>query len=352
MGKKKNKKVVRPWCWYCERDFEDEKVLIQHQKAKHFKCPHCNKKLNTAGGMVVHVAQVHKETIDTVPNALKGRESTDVEIFGMEGIPQADMIAHMHALETDQPTKKIKTEEPMELSSEEIKKQLAQHQAMMQNSSTTGQPFSYSSYSTTQQNMPSLMPHQYSQFYQRPGVNSGQTYSPVTPYRPNQIPGQSLPVIPSQPWRPSVSGVSQPLYGQIQPATTGQSAIYPSRPANSVASASQIYPQVPHATVSGMSPSGQHSYTAYTGASATNTTITQYQETAPTSTVPSVGDTMTSNETTTNIIQSNTQQTAQKTVPKVVLVYSDNEVSMEEKRAELEKYRYNEDQFRQQSSMF
>ncbi|CAB5195734.1 unnamed protein product [Rhizophagus irregularis] len=269
--------------------------------------------------MVVHVAQVHKETIDTVPNALKGRESTDVEIFGMEGIPQADMIAHMHALETDQPTKKIKTEEPMELSSEEIKKQLAQHQAMMQNSSTTGQPFSYSSYSTTQQNMPSLMPHQYSQFYQRPGVNSGQTYSPVTPYRPNQIPGQSLPVIPGQPWRPSVSGVSQPLYGQIQPATTGQSAIYPSRPANSVASASQIYPQVPHATVSGMSPS-----------------------------VPSVGDTMTSNETTTNIIQSNTQQTAQKTVPKVVLVYSDNEVSMEEKRAELEKYRYNEDQFRQQ----
>ncbi|PKK76326.1 hypothetical protein RhiirC2_734470 [Rhizophagus irregularis] len=323
MGKKKNKKVVRPWCWYCERDFEDEKVLIQHQKAKHFKCPHCNKKLNTAGGMVVHVAQVHKETIDTVPNALKGRESTDVEIFGMEGIPQADMIAHMHALETDQPTKKIKTEEPMELSSEEIKKQLAQHQAMMQNSSTTGQPFSYSSYSTTQQNMPSLMPHQYSQFYQRPGVNSGQTYSPVTPYRPNQIPGQSLPVIPGQPWRPSVSGVSQPLYGQIQPATTGQSAIYPSRPANSVASASQIYPQVPHATVSGMSPS-----------------------------VPSVGDTMTSNETTTNIIQSTTQQTAQKTVPKVVLVYSDNEVSMEEKRAELEKYRYNEDQFRQQSSMF
>ena len=96
----------------------------------------------------------------------------------MEGIPQADMIAHMHALETDQPTKKIKTEEPVELSSEEIKKQLAQHQAMMQNN-PTGQPFPYSGY-TTQQNMASLMPHQYSQFYQRPGVNPAQTY----PYRP------------------------------------------------------------------------------------------------------------------------------------------------------------------------
>ncbi|CAG8491396.1 13862_t:CDS:2 [Funneliformis caledonium] len=321
MGKKKNKKVVRPWCWYCERDFEDEKVLIQHQKAKHFKCPHCNKKLNTAGGMVVHVAQVHKETIDTVPNALKGRESTDVEIFGMEGIPQADMIAHMHALETNQPSKRIKTEEPMDLSSEEIKKQLAQHQAMMQNNPTAGQSFPYSGY-TAQQNMASLMPHQYSQFYQRPGVNSAQTYSPVAPYRPGQIPGQSL--ISGQPWRPPVSGVSQPLYGttqppyggQIQPATTGQSAIYPPRPANSVAPASQIYSQVPNA---GMPPS-----------------------------VPSVGETTTNETALNNAAQSNSQLTSQKTVPKVVLVYSDNEVSMEEKRAELEKYRYNEDQFRQQ----
>jgi hypothetical protein len=126
-----------------------------------------------------------------------------------------------------------------------------------------------------------------------------------------------------------VSGVSQPLYGQIQPATTGQSAIYPSRPANSVASASQIYPQVPHAAVPGMSPSGQHSYTPYTGASAANTTMTQYQETAPTSTASSVGETMNTNETIiNNATQPSTQQTAQKTVPKVVLVYSDNEVSM------------------------
>lgn len=50
---------------YCERDFEDEKVLISHQRAKHFKCNHCSKKLNTAGGMAVHVMQVHKETIST-----------------------------------------------------------------------------------------------------------------------------------------------------------------------------------------------------------------------------------------------------------------------------------------------
>ncbi|KAG9013921.1 hypothetical protein FRB93_000302 [Tulasnella sp. JGI-2019a] len=60
MAKKKNKLVLKPWCWYCEREFEDEKVLMQHQKAKHFKCKHCPRKLNTAGGLAVHVQQVHK----------------------------------------------------------------------------------------------------------------------------------------------------------------------------------------------------------------------------------------------------------------------------------------------------
>jgi hypothetical protein len=52
------------WDRYCERDFEDEKVLISHQKAKHFKCHICYKKLNSAGGMAIHVAQVHKETVE------------------------------------------------------------------------------------------------------------------------------------------------------------------------------------------------------------------------------------------------------------------------------------------------
>lgn len=40
----------RPWCYYCERDFDDLKILINHQKAKHFKCDRCGRRLNTAGG--------------------------------------------------------------------------------------------------------------------------------------------------------------------------------------------------------------------------------------------------------------------------------------------------------------
>nr|CCA21370.1 conserved hypothetical protein [Albugo laibachii Nc14] len=77
----------RIYCYYCDRNFDDEKVLIQHQKARHFKCHTCHKKLSTAGGMVVHVMQVHKIPITTVPNAKPGRDSIDVEVYGMEGVP-------------------------------------------------------------------------------------------------------------------------------------------------------------------------------------------------------------------------------------------------------------------------
>eukprot|EP01102_Stenamoeba_stenopodia_P006808 TRINITY_DN189_c0_g1_i5.p1 TRINITY_DN189_c0_g1~~TRINITY_DN189_c0_g1_i5.p1 ORF type:complete len:200 (+),score=31.26 TRINITY_DN189_c0_g1_i5:167-766(+) len=91
MGKKKRKNQ-KPYCWYCERQFDDEKILIQHQKAKHFKCHICHKKLTTAGGMVVHVFQVHKENVTKVPNSKPGRDSVKYEIYGMEGIPDEEEL--------------------------------------------------------------------------------------------------------------------------------------------------------------------------------------------------------------------------------------------------------------------
>ncbi|KAK6908704.1 hypothetical protein I203_102707 [Kwoniella mangroviensis CBS 8507] len=114
MGKKKRTQVfvLKPWCWYCEREFEDDKgefasdwqssplvVLLQHQKSKHFKCQLCPRKLNTAGGLMVHSQQVHK--CDPEPKeaeagtaalaaaaaaALRPRQSYNV-------IPEADLRA-------------------------------------------------------------------------------------------------------------------------------------------------------------------------------------------------------------------------------------------------------------------
>ncbi|KYQ90155.1 C2H2-type zinc finger-containing protein [Tieghemostelium lacteum] len=90
MGKKKRQAPEKPYCWYCQRVFENDTILIQHQKAKHFKCTYCNKKLASASGMVVHVQTVHKEILTKVPNAIVGRDSVEYEIFGMEGIPDDD----------------------------------------------------------------------------------------------------------------------------------------------------------------------------------------------------------------------------------------------------------------------
>ena len=64
MTKKKKATQLDAWCWYCDREFEDEKVLIEHQKAKHFKCSFCPRRLNTAGGLAVHLGQVHKAQPD------------------------------------------------------------------------------------------------------------------------------------------------------------------------------------------------------------------------------------------------------------------------------------------------
>ncbi|CAF0781865.1 unnamed protein product [Didymodactylos carnosus] len=93
MGRKK-KKQTKPWCWYCNREFDDEKILLQHQKAKHFKCHICHKKLYTGPGLQIHCMQVHKENIDKVPNAIKGRDNIEIEIYGMEGIPEEDIREH------------------------------------------------------------------------------------------------------------------------------------------------------------------------------------------------------------------------------------------------------------------
>lgn len=79
---------------YCNREFDDEKILIQHQKAKHFKCNSCHKKLYTGPGLAIHCMQVHKEAIDKIPNALNNRNNVDIEIYGMEGIPEADLRQH------------------------------------------------------------------------------------------------------------------------------------------------------------------------------------------------------------------------------------------------------------------
>ncbi|KAI4231931.1 MAG: hypothetical protein L6R40_007586 [Gallowayella cf. fulva] len=160
MGKNKRKHpdleeiLQRPWCYYCERDFDDLKILINHQKAKHFKCERCGRRLNTAGGLSVHMTQVHKETLGSIENALPNRAGPDIEIFGMEGIPDDIRTSHQQRVigqftqaeaerraSTGNPgaglaasgAKKPKFESPSE-----IKKRLAEHKAKKAAEQATG----------------------------------------------------------------------------------------------------------------------------------------------------------------------------------------------------------------------
>lgn len=114
MGRKNKHKVkfLKPFCYYCDRDFDDEFVLHQHQKARHFSCHACHKKFSTAASMATHVLQVHKEQVLKVPNAKAGRDAIELDIFGMEGVPP-QLIEH-RAL--GMPTKKPKLYEDESMS--------------------------------------------------------------------------------------------------------------------------------------------------------------------------------------------------------------------------------------------
>ena len=50
--------------------------------------------MSTTAGLSVHMTQVHKETLAVIENALPNRSGLEVEIFGMEGIPEEIVQSH------------------------------------------------------------------------------------------------------------------------------------------------------------------------------------------------------------------------------------------------------------------
>ncbi|KAI0426048.1 hypothetical protein F5Y09DRAFT_320098 [Xylaria sp. FL1042] len=247
MGGKKRKHpdvdelLHRPWCYYCERDFEDLKLLISHQKAKHFKCDRCGRRLNTAGGLSVHMNQVHKESLSSVENALPNRQGLDVEIFGMEGIPDEIVQQHNQRIiqnfyqaqaeryaatgnpppgQSDKrPAKKIKAE-----TTEEIKKRLAEHRARLAaQKNANGANAAH----TPPQGLPD-------------GHSPGQSASPGAFNSPFHPPGAQYPGYPNQPQYPHAYPPSNlpSRPGSNVPAASGlpQRPGQPGWPANAPAS--------------------------------------------------------------------------------------------------------------------
>ncbi|KAF8920253.1 hypothetical protein CPB85DRAFT_1429061 [Mucidula mucida] len=225
MAKKKNKQIIQPWCWYCEREFEDEKVLMQHQKAKHFKCGMCPRRLNTAGGLAVHIQQVHKlepENLPRIENAMPGRDGYEVEIFGMEGIPAPDVADYKRRKEIEfglaagsisQPQPKRAKTENRPLSEAELKAALEAHKALMgannnsepaahsanaSSGAVYGAPQTYAPASTPPVPPPpmGMMPPGAPPFFPPPGMMPGQPFPP--------FPGMPFPPGPPPPGFPFV----------------------------------------------------------------------------------------------------------------------------------------------------
>ena len=56
MGRKKRDlSYLKPFCYYCDKVFNNEIILHQHQKAKHFTCTYCKKKFSTATSLHGHI---------------------------------------------------------------------------------------------------------------------------------------------------------------------------------------------------------------------------------------------------------------------------------------------------------
>ena len=76
MGRKKRvTNLLKPFCYYCDKEFESITILLLHQKNRHFACKQCKRKCSTAQGLVTHALQSHSRTVTKVNNAKKGRDS-------------------------------------------------------------------------------------------------------------------------------------------------------------------------------------------------------------------------------------------------------------------------------------
>ncbi|KAI8575502.1 hypothetical protein K450DRAFT_275581 [Umbelopsis ramanniana AG] len=344
MGKKKSKKQSRPWCWYCEKDFDDDKVLVTHQRAKHFKCDVCGKKLTTAGGMAVHAMQVHKVEITKVPNALQGRETLEYEIFGMEGIPHEDLLAHEQALSSgENPAKRFKagsTSEYSALTPEQIQKQIAAHKAGGAQPAATPPPpaagyFQHPPGAGAPPPMASAYPPQYSQYYQQQPQYPPRPPPPMG-FRPPPYgaPPPGFGGLPPHQWTPPAGAYGSPAPGYPPTPNSAGMAVSPVSPvrppvaAGYDASSPPIAPPTsaaavpPYAAPYG-SPAGYDSIAAAFHGQNPAAYDPHAQQVPAVPAVP----------------QSLAPGSKQKPT-KIQLIYNDSEISPEEYRASLDKYRF------------
>ncbi|XP_034046380.1 BUB3-interacting and GLEBS motif-containing protein ZNF207-like [Thalassophryne amazonica] len=375
MGRKK-KKQMKPWCWYCNRDFDDEKILIQHQKAKHFKCHICHKKLYTGPGLAIHCMQVHKETIDGVPNAIPGRTDIELEIYGMEGIPEKDMEERRRVLEQKhQDTQKKKNQDDSDEYDDDDEPGPSFQQPAVGQAQTSYVPSMTQPAMALGSNAPGLPPGGYSGI---PPVIPGMPplmrgMPPVMPgMPPGMVPmgGMMPPIIPGMPpgmpppvtHRPRLTPMVQAppapniLTRPVVPASTPPSArpnvskpLFPiagqmgSQVASTVSSSADSQSASPKALFPVVSQSqqtvaGSSHPTASTSSDTSKPTFPAYTQATASVASPSPGSSTVSKPPSTITSKPATLTTSSATSK---LIHPDEDISLEELRAQLPRYQCN-----------
>lgn len=92
MGRKRKRftphALNRVFCYYCDRTFQNEHELLMHQREKHLRCPSCSKRMLSVPSLMIHASQMHNVSLSVVPNAIPGRDKIDLDVLGMQGIPE------------------------------------------------------------------------------------------------------------------------------------------------------------------------------------------------------------------------------------------------------------------------
>eukprot|EP01097_Dermamoeba_algensis_P006077 TRINITY_DN3832_c0_g1_i1.p1 TRINITY_DN3832_c0_g1~~TRINITY_DN3832_c0_g1_i1.p1 ORF type:complete len:300 (-),score=55.33 TRINITY_DN3832_c0_g1_i1:2-901(-) len=272
------------------------------------------KKLTTAGGMVVHCFQVHKENITKVPNAKPGRDSIKYEIYGMEGIPDENENGE------DDPAKKPRLDGPPLPDQPATFLPGAPSPALAPNVSKAhgilNPGFGVSAYPP------------------QPGVSS----APPTP-TPSLLPSpQPLPTVVAQ-------GMPQVVATQV--IAQGVPQVSPHLPPNFPPN--MMWGRGPQPGYMGGYPPGPYP----PGFPAPYGSPFPFHPPPPgqphLQLAPSVPGQPYGNLYGAQSVHPNSlDHTATGNTVQSILIYEDNEVSMEEKRAELDRYRYDESKIKQQ----
>ncbi|KAG9396378.1 BUB3-interacting and GLEBS motif-containing protein ZNF207 [Carpediemonas membranifera] len=114
---KKKKLVLKPFCWYCDREFVDERTLLFHQRAVHFRCQSrsCHKTFASVSALKTHMLQTHKTTIKYISRAMRSRANPDINPFisGMACVSIADLKERAARVAAQHPGRHVIVPKPM-----------------------------------------------------------------------------------------------------------------------------------------------------------------------------------------------------------------------------------------------